>query len=358
MDIAKYTISDWLVHSIRPTDLKIENEDLSYTSYHGDSEYSGVYDFGYMDWYNGLISDDEIEMLCEDNKFSTISASYIYALKSLAYLKMLSNGLWERTYPIETSFKYSFMKREMLADEINKARAEIEEFRSAYPEVYANALRGIDERRDLTSDVVIDTLSSKRNYYMGPDTAFEIIIKARYLSWLLWLNNPDSDKLPEPRFEEEAKPIIYELLSLNRQLDEYKEDAEPFWRTELRNAGLIMPDKPNSNQPHKRELINYTWPKLFKDSKQAGRILELISEHLSDTGQWLENGRTLVALYAELKQKGYLKQNFSGERVANALNRQFGTSFDKRNFQPGDLLKAESYQDRFSHIPPYKPKLV
>jgi hypothetical protein len=282
MDIAKYTLEDWLLWEVLPEDLKIENEDLNYTR-SVDKEYKrGEYKYGFMDWYNGLLSEDNIEVLSEKGELSYGAILNISVLQALAYLKMLNNGLWGRIYAIEESFKHSFMKKEMLEDEVNKVKAEIEEFKSAYPETYANALKGIDERTDLSSDEVINTLSSKRHYYMGPDTAYEIIIKAKYLNWLVWFNSPDSDKLPEPTFKEEAKPFLQDLLSLNKQINDYKEDAEPYQYTLQRQAGY--PISTNTS--------------LVKQSGNKERTL--LDRRKSYT--WLSNSKTeLPELYQRLK---------------------------------------------------------
>lgn len=191
----------------------------------------------------------------------------------------------------------------MLAEEIEKVKLELQEIKKNYPEVYANALKGVDERNKLSSSEVVDTLSSERYYYMDTNTAFEVIVKAKYLNWLTWFNDPDSDKLPEPTFIEDAKPHIHELLHISGQLSEYKENAEPYWYTLQRQAGFNIPVKakhksePNHNT-NARELLpknnkSYTW--LSNDEDLPKLCKALIDKELIHKDTTLEQFEAVFA---------------------------------------------------------------
>jgi hypothetical protein len=294
--------------------------------------------FSYKDWKEGRIKANDVDELYETEAIATDTLYFIKITQALAYLNMLSEALHQLVITFsEGVYKISFVKETLLDEEISKIESELKYLKDEYPELHSKALRGEDERFSLESDEVYKAIYNGFYTLRDNDIAFTIIFKYKYLHWLLWLKNPNREKLMQPSFYEEKE---YQTEWLARAYGIWEREVPPF-----------------KLKTRKTDIVSYSWPNLFKDPRQADKILVLLSEFLSDTGQWItgKSGRHLMALYSELKQKGYLKSVLSGANVACAFNQQFGTTLESRNFQPGELSKADDYRENFFSIPTYHP---
>ena len=164
------------------------------------------------------------------------------------------------------------------------------------------------------------------------------------------------------------KYLEEELVTRSKEIEQQERCAmDPFHDTPKK--GIIMLESwKNINQIYKDELEpkpknskpkSLTWQNLFKDPKQADKILILLSEYLSSTGEWTAGkaGRYLVALCTELEKKGYFKKDsaITNPIKAAAFNKQFGVNLSAKIFQPEERNKAEDYREYFNHFPIYNP---
>lgn len=295
------------------------------------------YKYTYQDWVEGKV---EVPSSPHGVPFIPVvwpnlglvsreDANRIIQQQREAYKYLIDKYTQEFIWLFLDCYESTFVPHYYLTVNIEELEHKIADFKNKYRPAWNMVMMFADGHQELTYEDI--QLIYSENYdnselsrsFVTDGHRFRLISYINQLQWLKWFKEQEEE-------------------NLNNTQKQHYQTASGFSSKEELSESKVS--------------SNYTWPNLFLDTKQANKILALLSEYISDTGQWLENGRTLVALYAELKQKGYLKQNLSGEKVANALNRQFGTNFNSRNFQPADLLKAESYRDRFTYIPPYVPE--
>jgi len=306
------------------------------------------YTYSYNDWLEGNILPEDILPLRLNGEISFESYYLIYVNQSLAYIKMIKYELFLRVYNgFFQNFNVSLLKEEFIKYEMEEIKNSILVFKERFPESYNNALRGEDERTLLTSEQVMKVLKLDKSLVMDTDTAFEVIVRYKNLQWLQWLSEVDIKKVKDIRaFEIEAVDYFETLL---------EPEVKNLMKM-LNDIGLKTEDETAQNKLLLKKPTAYTFPRLFINPSQSDKILKLIEEHLSSTGQWLTEpkGRHLVALYTELQSKGYLNQNLSAPMIAVSFKSQFGVQLASKNFQPQKRNDAEDYREHFQHIPYFK----
>jgi hypothetical protein len=288
------------------------------------------YKYTYEDWVNGNVQAEYLHKIKDD--ISPEDYSKIEQLTREAFIKKINDSIKAFRRVFFVHLNMSLVKDDVLSEWIYRIEARIKDFKDHKSFAVFAALSGGDGRnRFLTASEIDEYLSfdvdkahfnvvfALYNKIEKGSEALDYIILVNFLKWLNWFKQKQLDTATEPF-------------------------VQPILNSEEESAAIAKISKV------------YSWQGLFKDIEQADKVLALLSEFLTDTGQWKTSnvGRHLMALCSELKQKGYLKQNLSSSIVANAFNIQFGTKLTPKNFQPGELLKAEDYRDNFRHIPTRK----
>ncbi|NDK56813.1 hypothetical protein [Pontibacter fetidus] len=220
----------------------------------------------------------------------------------------------------ETALKSHQIELEILGQEEGLAKKK-EQFPDAYDIAASNHLK-VGEGLTYKEIQKIYSKDNKESEFVLAinciDSPLRLIVDLEFLQWLKWLHKK----------EKKAEDVLF---------SKFYENA--------------------CDSNHGDILENNNWSSLFKDPTEADKILDLIAEHLSSSGQWLTEpkGRYMVALCTELEYKGYFK-NTSNTVKASSFNAQFGLSLNQKNFQPNRRGDADFYRENFSCIPPYKPK--
>ena len=97
----------------------------------------------------------------------------------------------------------------------------------------------------------------------------------------------------------------------------------------------------------KKETV---WEDLFIDRNDANKIIGLISEHLTQTGQWKEKPIALVALCTVLENKGYFVNSITDKTKAVAFKNKFDMNIDDSLFKRSKRDSACLYEKLFQNI--------
>ncbi|MCJ8165523.1 hypothetical protein MKJ04_11790 [Pontibacter sp. E15-1] len=332
----------------------MDKEDLSYRYSDGDGEWhTGVYTYSYVDWLEGKIPPEDVSPLIENRELSSIDGGKIYASQCLAYLLMLRGELEYRVLgEFLESYTHSFLKKELVEEELVKLRKDILLFKERLPEKYYDALLGTDGRTLLTSNQIHNILNREGEVHLTDgDTTFEIIVKFKHLDWLTWLSSISQERTQEYSYVDlDILAIDYCDSLFENDMEKFQNGIDFFGKRTGSNT-VVPAQRTTSHAPPR------TFQSLFKHPKQAEKILKLVEENLSSTGQWITEprGRYLVALYCELQAKGYLIKSLSAPIIAVSFKNQFDVQLSSKVYQPQERNKANDYRDYFKHIPPCQP---
>jgi hypothetical protein len=336
-----YTYQDWVKGYIKTEDLEmlVQNGELSTLDHDAIlhiqklSQEKKEYKYTYQNWVKGELDKEDLFLI--SNEIAPDDFKKILSRLEEAFLKRVTDLV--NTYKNEflPYYEKSFVKDDALVEFIKDIELKVQEIKDSQQQVYLDVVNGADGRYNLTSKEVEEYLIfdlSKIGWLAIYDLKEEIdkdvshlgyIVKVNLLKWLYWFR--------EQQLQDKSEPII--------------------------NVSRSYTEKEIANVIEKNIVLS--WPSIFKDPKQSEVVINLISEHLSNSHQWVTEpkGRHIVALFLELKKKGYLKSDraITNPMMAKAFTKQFGVELVPENFQPKKSELADGYRENFEHIPHYTP---
>lgn len=314
-----------------------------------------MYKYTYQDWQEETINPKDLYSLKTKGELNPDDYRRIKEEQEFIAKERIEAELVGNIDFFISIYTQTFVKEAFLDNYIASVQEELDNVKLRYPNIYREVLWGIDGRDEYTYNDL-----AYYNYIITKE-ADEIPEEDDYSEIRRMLKRTLKEGLHHIHsihFEIDQREVIIALKFLH-WLKWFKEqDAqinsvvnEKFYRMALKEG-----DKVKSHA----KVKYITWPELFIEPKQAEKILELIKEHLSSSGEWITypKSRYLVALCLELENKGYFlsSNTISNPIKAIAFRIQFG-NISTKNFQPEERNKAEDFREYFKHIPPYKAEI-
>jgi hypothetical protein len=316
------------------------------------------YKYTYQDWQEENIIPKDLDSLRSKGELSIDDYNRIRDEQRITAIEVFDSLLDDNIRYFLTLYSKTQVKVSFLEYYKSVLQKEIDEIKFRYPNEYREVLWGFDGRYDYTyHDIayINYTLEQRKSTFKATDE-FESYVDQKIL-----VKNFYRFKHIAPVYSEVDKISLAGALRFMEWLVWFKESEvkESSIKNDLYHKSASLETKKEPSQG-KNKVKFITWVELFKDSKQADKILQLVKEHLSHEGQWetFPKSRYLVALCIELEKKGYFKNGSTttNPMKAIAFRIQFG-SISPKNFQPEERNRAEAFREYFKHIPPYKPEL-